>query len=186
VPPGTEVGQVPTVTSIEPDSVEARLSDEDDGRAGVARPRPLPSAGGAAGSATPAAQGHLHPFQASGVRFLVERKRSLLADDVGLGKTVQIAAAIGQLWECELSRSPGIAVLYVTTAALVEQTTAELRQRLPSLSVTAVGGRANTGQPANVLVISHEFAHANPALIRSHEPYLVVVDEASALKGGGG
>ncbi len=47
--------------------------------------------------------GSLHPFQIEGVRFPTTANRRLLADDVGLGKTIQIAAAIGALWDPELS-----------------------------------------------------------------------------------
>src|SRR4051794_14080932 len=127
--------------------------------------------------------GELYPFQVEGVAFLTGRRRRLLADDVGLGKTVQIAAAIGQLWDVELSRDSGLRVLYVTAANLVGQTVAELQARLPSLTVVgSIGHRPlrplSLGHLPDVLVTSHEFVHSQLTLVMSRAPRLVVVDEA--------
>lgn len=39
----------------------------------------------------------LYPFQDTGVKWLVERKRALLADEMGCGKTIQVAGMINTL-----------------------------------------------------------------------------------------
>ncbi|WP_344222980.1 SNF2-related protein, partial [Lapillicoccus jejuensis] len=130
--------------------------------------------------------GQLHSFQTEGVDFLVSRRRALLADDVGLGKTVQIAAAAARLWP-ELTGHPGLPLLYTTVAGLVAQTTKELRSRLPSLSImeaSTLRGAGHVPLP-DVVVGSHDFLHRNLQIVLGWSPQLVVVDEASALKGGG-
>ena len=38
--------------------------------------------------------GELHPFQRAGVRYALERRRTFIADEQGLGKTVQALAAL--------------------------------------------------------------------------------------------
>ncbi|EWS99884.1 hypothetical protein N865_19965 [Intrasporangium oryzae NRRL B-24470] len=131
--------------------------------------------------------GNLHPHQAAGVAFLQGHPSALLADEPGLGKTVQAAAAIGAFWdEVTFSGSPR-RVLYVTTASLVQQTLEELRRFLPDLRAAAA--HSNRGEPDHgvpqVLVASHDFVHRYRDDILGHSPVLVVVDEASALKGGG-
>jgi hypothetical protein len=42
----------------------------------------------------PGLGGELKPFQRAGVRYLLERRRSFLADEQGLGKTIEALAAI--------------------------------------------------------------------------------------------
>ena len=43
---------------------------------------------------------NLFPFQRDGVRFIVRSKgRALLADEPGLGKTVQVGGERGACWE---------------------------------------------------------------------------------------
>ena len=38
--------------------------------------------------------GELHPFQRAGVRYALERRRTFIADEQGLGKTVQALATL--------------------------------------------------------------------------------------------
>ncbi|KRF44597.1 hypothetical protein ASH01_11435 [Terrabacter sp. Soil811] len=104
-----------------------------------------------------------------------------------MGKTIQIAAAIGRLWRDELARAPEGSVLYVTAASLITQTVAELRAWLPTLSVgAALPARISAGELLpNVVVVSHDLVHAKVGALLRIRPRLVVVDEASGLKGGG-
>ena len=146
--------------------------------------------------------GDLHPHQADGLSALLTNPRLVLADDVGLGKTVQAAALVGSLHDdkalpAAASRLP---VLYVTAPGLVAQTTEELRRFLPSLEIVssvpstadgkaegpAAKGRAVASEQApDVIVTHHDLAHRRSVALRARTPYLVIIDEASALKGGG-
>ncbi len=98
--------------------------------------------------------GELLPHQEAGLAFLLTQPRCILADEVGLGKTVEAAAPIGALADsgdlrrpalpAELyTRAPGrtlppLPVLWITAAGLVAQTVAELRRFLPLLAVEPV------------------------------------------------
>jgi SNF2 family DNA or RNA helicase len=134
--------------------------------------------------------GILYPHQRLGLVFLLSQERAVLADDVGLGKTVQVAALIGLLADSEDFRQPGrLPVLYITSAGLVQQTGDELRRFLPGLNVTTVldPRRRKTTDPleTDVYVVNHDYAHRNQMTLQGVRPSLVVVDEASALKGAG-
>jgi superfamily II DNA or RNA helicase len=68
----------------------------------------------------------LHPYQfEAALAVLAGRRRVLLADEVGLGKTIQAGLAVAEL----LRRHPDARVLIVTPAGLVDQWTAELTRR---------------------------------------------------------
>ncbi|KRF22918.1 DEAD/DEAH box helicase [Phycicoccus sp. Soil802] len=160
--------------------------------------------------------GTLHPHQTEGLTFLRDQPRAILADQVGLGKTVQLAALIGHLADTGTLREPapdpaneppqrGVAlprlpVLWITTAGLVAQTEAELKRFLPSLGVTTsesgtIGNKADrermeaflAAHPSgpDVIVTNHDLANRRVDHLSALRPLLVVVDEASALKGAG-
>jgi SNF2-related domain len=110
--------------------------------------------------------GILYPHQRLGLVFLLSQDRAVLADDVGLGKTVQVAALIGLLADAEDFRQPGkLPVLYITSVGLVQQTGDELRRFLPGLTVTTVQDprRRKTTDPleADLHVVNHDYAHRN-------------------------
>ena len=161
--------------------------------------------------------GKLLPHQLAGLEFLLAEPRAVLADEVGLGKTVQAAALIGALADAgELRRPappaepvswgkrprslPPLPVLWVTAAGLVAQTVAELRRFLPALGVVpvltgTVGDRADRERMEaflrehpdgpDVIVTTHALAESRQKHYEAMDPGLVVVDEASALKGAG-
>lgn len=120
------------------------------------------------------------------------RTRILLADEVGLGKTIQAGIAIA----CLARRSPSIRVLILTPASLREQWSTELNQkfRLPCLSADREGldSMARTGafgdnpwQRPGIWIGSPDFVkqrHVADSLPR--DPWdLLVVDEAHAVCG---
>ena len=115
--------------------------------------------------------GILYPHQNGGLDFLLKQSRAVLADDVGLGKTVQVAAMIGSLADSGSLRQPGrLPVLYVTCVGLVPQTGDELRRFLPGLSVTTVQDpickKISDPLETDVYVVNHDFAHRNRVTIQ--------------------
>ena len=121
-----------------------------------------------------------------------EGVRLLIADEVGLGKTVQAGLLMSEV----LARSPDAHVLVVTPAGLREQWIDELRNRF-ALSVAMVDSAAlarlssavlmgaNPWTVAPVSVASIDFVK-RAEVLRSLEPLiwdLVVFDEAHALSG---
>ena len=130
--------------------------------------------------------GCLLPHQEKGVEFLVRTPRAFLADEVGLGKTVQAAAAIARLRAAGGLRNGGLSVLWLTTASLIGQTVEELERFLPGLNIGTRFSPAPGGPGCPVIrVVSHDYAQRNFGDLDCQSFSLVVVDEASALRGGG-
>lgn len=137
------------------------------------------------------AQVDLQPHQIDAALFALEnplREGVLLADEVGLGKTIEAGLVLCQLWAERKRR-----LLVVCPAALRKQWQAELREKfsLPSLVLDkAVLKQQNrsltdflTSQAGRqVLVVSYEFAAKCAAEINAAGWNLVVFDEAHKLR----
>jgi SNF2 family DNA or RNA helicase len=153
------------------------------------------------GALTGAFVGSLKPHQSDGLTWLLEHKRALLADDVGLGKTVQALALIGALLDAG-DPSVQAPVLWLTDPALVDQTAGEVRRFLPAVTVLASTdpdfkdtqkadrSRAERfpGGIPQILMANYQQACAKRSLLTWEafsSPGLVVLDEAMSLKGGG-
>jgi SNF2 family DNA or RNA helicase len=130
----------------------------------------------------------LHPHQTTAVEWLLSHPRALLADAVGLGKTVTVCALLGRLAAADqLGR-----VLLVVPAALVDQWRGELARFLPSLTVAdsteqwATSSKAAAEPPAvDVLLVSYDRLNARLDTYLRSDMRVVVLDEASAVKGRG-
>lgn len=119
----------------------------------------------------------LLPFQAKGVKFLTSHAHALLADAPGLGKTIQVIAALKEI--------EPLKTVIVCPAHLRKQWKAELDRWTGFQSV--VGGYeplTRSMKGAQVLIISYEGV-TTPAKIqelRLISPDVVVFDEAHYLK----
>lgn len=132
------------------------------------------------------------PFQLEPVLAVVRglAARILIADEVGLGKTIQAGLIISELIE----RQPEARVLVVTPAGLREQWQSELRQRfaheatlLDSASVARHAAEWN-GNPWSVpgIVLTSLDYVKRPEVVRALEALIwdvVVFDEAHGLAG---
>jgi adenine-specific DNA-methyltransferase len=111
----------------------------------------------------------------------------LLADEVGLGKTIEAGIVIAQKWAENKRR-----ILLVLPASLRKQWLAELAEKfyLPALILERRSfeqcvreGKGNPfDQPGLILVASYQFAAAKAELIRGIGWDLVVVDEAHRVR----
>lgn len=124
----------------------------------------------------------LNPHQVEAAAFALDslpRGGCVLADEVGLGKTIEAGIVIAQL-AAEGRRR----VLVLTPATLRMQWQAELRSKL-ELDSVVVDGRtpgANPFEAAGVVIASIPFAAARPELLQWIEWDLVVIDEAHRLR----
>lgn len=132
------------------------------------------------------------PFQLEPALAVVRglSSRILIADEVGLGKTVQAALVISEV----LRRTPAAHVLIVTPAGLRDQWRHELSERLgldgcviDSAALARYGG-PTMGNPwaAHSIVIASLDYVKRPEVLRSLEALIwdiVVFDEAHALAG---
>ncbi|HHX2504554.1 SNF2-related protein [Neisseria mucosa] len=137
------------------------------------------------------AQVDLQPHQIDAALFALEnplREGVLLADEVGLGKTIEAGLVLCQLWAERKRR-----LLVVCPAALRKQWQAELREKfsLPSLvldkAVLKQQNRSLTDFLSSqagrqVLVVSYEFAAKCAAEINAAGWDLAVFDEAHKLR----
>ena len=130
----------------------------------------------------------LFPYQLDGVQALLSRPALLLADDLGLGKTVMAAAAMRVLM---LQRRASSA-LVVAPAGLVTQWRAQLGLWAPELRLSTVRGPARErawqwAVPAHVVLTSYETLRSDFSAHGAVSPYrrywdIVVLDEAHKVK----
>ncbi|MGE0446286.1 MAG: DEAD/DEAH box helicase [Vicinamibacterales bacterium] len=128
--------------------------------------------------------------QVSLVRHILDSpslKRVLIADEVGLGKTVEAGLIIQEL----LNQNSGLRVLYLAPARLVRNVRRELnRLDLPFRQWTAVEKDANLTDPLVVASIHKATAGSNDAQMLASGPWdVLIVDECHHLSdwepGGG-
>ncbi len=148
-------------------------------------------------------EGTLKSHQREGVAWLLERANAVLADDVGLGKTIEALALIGKLEEAGQLRRRNprsvCRVLWITDAPLLEQTKSEVKQFLPDFSVATtldpafgnsqkarMAWQQRFGAGPDTLVMSYDMARSRIHwLAQAATPSMLVLDEAMEIKGGG-
>jgi SNF2 family DNA or RNA helicase len=130
----------------------------------------------------------LFPYQIDAVRTLLAREAILLADDTGLGKTIEAIAALRIL---ALQRRVQ-AALFVVPAGLVRQWRQAFTAWAPELRVSTVQGPAvdrawQWQSPAHVYLVSYDTlredtAHNSDGPARRRTWDVVVLDEAQRIK----
>ena len=131
----------------------------------------------------------LNPHQIEAALFVLESplsKGALLADEVGLGKTIEAGIVLCQFWAERKRR-----LLVVCPASLRRQWSQELAEKfnLPSLILDAKmwrelqrKGRDPLSEKA-VVIVSLHLAHALREELRAKSWDLAVIDEAHKLRG---
>ncbi|WP_031326576.1 SNF2-related protein [Rhodobacter capsulatus] len=132
----------------------------------------------------------LNPHQVDAAMFALRSPLSkgvLLADEVGLGKTIEAALVLSQRW-WERQRN----LLLVVPASLRKQWAAELQEKfsLPSqildakrLKDIAAASKPNPfGRGEAIIIISYEFAARMADTLRRISWDLIVFDEAHKLR----
>jgi superfamily II DNA/RNA helicase len=135
------------------------------------------------------AQVDLNPHQVEAALFAFRSplsKGALLADEVGLGKTIEAGLVISQKW-AERKKH----ILIITPANLRKQWSQELADKffLPSTILEArsfnehiKGGKHNPFDRAVIVICSYQFARTKASLIKGISWDLVVIDEAHRLR----
>jgi len=124
----------------------------------------------------------LNPHQVEAAVFALEslpKGGCVLADEVGLGKTIEAGIVMAQL-----AAEGRKKMLVLTPATLRMQWQSELQSKL-DLEAVVVDGRtpgANPFESPSVVIASIPFAAARPELLRWVEWDLVVIDEAHRLR----
>ncbi len=137
----------------------------------------------------PGLGGELKPFQRAGVSYLLAQRRAFLADEQGLGKTIEALAA--------LESDGAYPAVVVCPASLKLNWLREIERWLPGRTarmLTGTGGRASapTGRasaptgtrtaPAEITVVNYDILAARLDELRALGPRALVVDESHYCK----
>jgi SWI/SNF-related matrix-associated actin-dependent regulator 1 of chromatin subfamily A len=132
-------------------------------------PRSSPSIGSAA-----VLGGKLAPFQWAGVRYVLDARRAFLADEQGLGKTVEALAA--------LEADDAYPAVVVCPASLKLNWERETRRWLPHRSVAVIAGRAPVPPRGDITILNYEIVAAHVETLGRMHPRALVVDESHYCK----
>ena len=118
--------------------------------------------------------GELRPFQRAGVAYVLHARRAFLADEQGLGKTVQALAA--------LEEDDAFPAVIVCPASLKLNWQRETERWLPHRSVTVVSGTGTVAGTADVTIVNYDIIHAHRARLALRRPKALVLDESHYVK----
>jgi hypothetical protein len=126
--------------------------------------------------------GELHPFQRAGVRYALERRRTFIADEQGLGKTVQALATL----EAD-GAFPAVVLCPASMKLMWER---EASHWLPDRSVAVLDGRTaatwtEEAQEAEIVVLNYDILDAHTDRLIELEPRALVLDESHYVKNPG-
>jgi len=135
------------------------------------------------------AQVDLNPHQVDAALFAFQSplsKGAILADEVGLGKTIEAGLVIAQKWAERKRR-----ILIITPANLRKQWSQELLDKffLPTVILEAKSfndtiktGNLNPFDQSEIILCSYQFARSKESYLRLIKWDLVVIDEAHRLR----
>jgi len=126
--------------------------------------------------ALPALGGTLEPFQRAGVAYALAQRRTFLADEQGLGKTVQALAA--------LEADGAYPAVVVCPASVKLNWEREARHWVPGRSVAVLSSRRAdpASETADVVVLNYELLDAHADRLGARRPRAVVFDESHYCK----
>ncbi len=97
--------------------------------------------------------GELEPFQWAGVRYVLDARRAFLADEQGLGKTVEALAA--------LEADDAYPAIVVCPASLKLNWQREAARWLPHRDVAVVEGRSAVPPTGDITIVNYEIVAAH-------------------------
>jgi SWI/SNF-related matrix-associated actin-dependent regulator 1 of chromatin subfamily A len=120
--------------------------------------------------------GELKPFQRAGVRYLLAQRRAFLADEQGLGKTVEALAT--------LEADDAYPALVLCPASLKLNWLREIERWLPGRTGRALAGNGDGRplDPADVVVVNYDILAARLPELCAIGPRALVLDEAHHCK----
>ncbi len=123
----------------------------------------------------PGLGGELKPFQRAGVSYLLTQRRAFLADEQGLGKTIEALAAI--------EADGAYPAVVVCPASLKLNWLREIERWLPGRSVRVLMGTGRSSLPlGEITVVNYDILAARLDELRALEPRALVLDESHYCK----
>ena len=123
--------------------------------------------------------GELHPFQRAGVRYALQRRRTFIADEQGLGKTVQALAA--------LEADDAFPAVVVCPASMKLMWERESLHWLPHRTVAVLDGRGasawnDDAESTDLVVLNYDILDAHAERLGKLGARAVVLDESHYVK----
>jgi superfamily II DNA or RNA helicase len=118
--------------------------------------------------------GTLEPFQWAAVRYALHARRAFLADEQGLGKTVEALAT--------LEADGAFPAIVVCPASLKLNWERETARWLPHRSVAVVDGRMAAPPRADVTIVNYEVVASHRDALARRGPRALVIDESHYCK----
>jgi hypothetical protein len=122
----------------------------------------------------PSLGGELRPFQRAGVAYVLDARRTFLADEQGLGKTIQALAA--------LEADDAFPALIVCPASIKLNWEREAHHWLPHRSVAVLSGTGGAVPVADLIVCNYDILHAHTAALLLRRPRALILDESHYVK----
>jgi SWI/SNF-related matrix-associated actin-dependent regulator 1 of chromatin subfamily A len=124
----------------------------------------------------PTLGGELKPFQRAGVQYLLSQRRAFLADEQGLGKTIEALAT--------LEADGAYPAIVVCPASLKLNWLAELKRWLPGRSAQALTGTRSDApiERADVTVVNYDIVAGRLPALQALAPRALVLDESHYCK----
>ena len=117
---------------------------------------------------------HLEPFQWAGVAYLLDKRRAFLADEQGLGKTVQALAA--------LEVDDAFPAIVVCPASLKLNWEREAARWLPHRETVVLHGRGVAQPTGEITVLNYELVAAHKDSLARLRPRALILDESHYCK----
>ena len=118
--------------------------------------------------------GELAPFQWAGVRYALAARTTFIADEQGLGKTVEALAT--------LEADGAFPAIVVCPAAMKLTWEREATRWLPHRSVAVVHGRVAVPPAGDITILNYEIVAAHRDALARRRPRAIVIDEAHYCK----
>jgi superfamily II DNA or RNA helicase len=122
----------------------------------------------------PGLHGKLMPFQTAGVVYALRQKRTFIADEQGLGKTVQALTAI--------EAADAYPAVVVCPASLKLNWLRECARWLPARRAEPLSGRRGPLPLADIVVVNYDVLDARAESLAALEPGAIVFDESHYVK----
>jgi SWI/SNF-related matrix-associated actin-dependent regulator of chromatin subfamily A-like protein 1 len=118
--------------------------------------------------------GELAPFQWGAVRYALRARRTFLADEQGLGKTVEALATV--------EADDAYPTVVVCPASLKLNWEREIGRWLPHRTVAIIHGRAPVPPTAEITILNYEIVASHRETLARMRPRALVVDESHLCK----
>jgi SWI/SNF-related matrix-associated actin-dependent regulator 1 of chromatin subfamily A len=118
--------------------------------------------------------GELRPFQRAGVRYALQSRRLFIADEQGLGKTVEALAL--------LEEDDAFPAVVICPASLKLNWQREIERWLPHRSLHVVVGTGQVIPRAEITVLNYEIVHAHRERLSLSRPRALILDESHYVK----